>query len=131
MSEPSAGEHKCPGCGSDAPAGGSGHAPHCPCGRPSGDSEIARHYAFYEQQRPVAQLMQRLTPGEQKVLGLLVAGHRAAAVAALFGVSLPTVHDHIRAILAKLEVRSQLEAVAMVFDQLDTRGPGGAPEGTA
>jgi len=131
MSEPSVGEHKCPGCGSDAPAGGSGHAPHCPCGHPPGGPEISRHYAFHEQQRPVAQLMQRLTPGQQEVLRLLVDGHRAAAVAELCGVSLPTVHDHIREILAKLEVRSQLEAVAMVFDQLDTRVPEGAPEGTA
>jgi DNA-binding NarL/FixJ family response regulator len=72
--------------------------------------------------------MQQLIPREQEVLSLLVDGHRAAAVAELCGVSLSSVHDRIRAILAKLEVRSQLEAVAMVFGLLHSRGSGGAPE---
>jgi len=56
------------------------------------------------------------------VLRLLVDGHRAAAVPEPRGVTLPTVRDDIRAILAKLEVRSQLEAVAMAFDQLHSPG---------
>jgi len=74
--------------------------------------------------------MQQLVPHEQEVLGLLIDGHRAAAVAELCGMSLSSVHDRIRAILAKLEVRSQLEAVAMVFGLLNSRGSGGGPERT-
>jgi DNA-binding NarL/FixJ family response regulator len=81
-----------------------------------------------EEQGRVGQLMQRLIPGEREVLSLLVDGHRAAAVATMCGVPLSSVHDRIRAILAKLEVRSQLEAVAMVFGLLHSRGSGGAPE---
>jgi DNA-binding NarL/FixJ family response regulator len=48
------------------------------------------------------------------VLELLAAGMRAAAIAEHFVVSMPTVRTQIRSLLAKLEVSSQLEAVALV-----------------
>ncbi|HTF51082.1 MAG TPA: LuxR C-terminal-related transcriptional regulator [Pseudonocardia sp.] len=99
-------------------------------GRP-GNPEVAHLRVRPEEQGRVAQLMQQLIPREQEVLGLLVDGHRAAAVAELCGMSLSSVHDRIQAILAKLEVRSQLEAVAVVLGLLNGRGSDGAPERTA
>lgn len=64
--------------------------------------------------------LSRLTPREREVLGLLAAGRRAAAIAEALVVSLPTVRSQIRSILAKLEVRSQLEAVALVWEDRAT-----------
>jgi len=125
MSELSVDQHKCPACGHDAPIGGSGNAPRSPGDWPLGDPEVARGYARSEQERQVAALIRRLSPREHQVLRLLVDGHRAAAVGEPCGVTLPTVRDDIQAILAKLEVRSQLEAVAMAFDQLHYGGPEG------
>lgn len=55
----------------------------------------------------------KLTQREREVLGELAQGHRAQAVAEHFVVSLATVRTQIRAILVKLEVSSQLEAVAL------------------
>ncbi len=55
----------------------------------------------------------RLTQREREVLGELAQGHRAQAVADRFVVSLATVRTQIRAILVKLEVGSQLEAVVL------------------
>jgi DNA-binding NarL/FixJ family response regulator len=57
-----------------------------------------------------------LTPREQAVLGRLVAGESAETIAAKAYVSLATVRSHIRAILLKLGVNSQLAAVALVRD---------------
>ena len=50
------------------------------------------------------------------MLALLAAGHRAQAVADRFVVSLATVRTQIRAVLTKLGVSSQLEAVALYRD---------------
>jgi len=55
----------------------------------------------------------RLTPREREVLAALVAGHRARRIAVDASVSITTVRSQIRSILAKLEVSSQLEAVAL------------------
>jgi len=55
----------------------------------------------------------RLSTRERAVLERLVQGHRAAAIADEFVVSLTTVRTQIRSILGKLEVGSQLEAVAL------------------
>jgi DNA-binding NarL/FixJ family response regulator len=57
-----------------------------------------------------------LTPREQAVLGHLVAGESAEHIAANAYISLATVRSHIRAILMKLGVKSQLAAVALVRD---------------
>lgn len=54
----------------------------------------------------------RLSRREREVLAMLAQGRRAQAVADHFVVSLATVRTQIRAVLAKLEVSSQLEAVA-------------------
>ncbi|EWM16087.1 response regulator [Kutzneria sp. 744] len=58
-------------------------------------------------------LLDRLTAREREVLDRLAAGQRAAKVAEEFVVSVATVRSQIRSILAKLEVGSQLEAVAL------------------
>jgi DNA-binding NarL/FixJ family response regulator len=58
-------------------------------------------------------LLDRLTAREREVLDRLAAGQRAKKVAEEFVVSVATVRSQIRSILAKLEVGSQLEAVAL------------------
>ena len=54
-----------------------------------------------------------LTSRERQVLAWLALGLSASDIAAAEQVSLTTVRSHIRAVLAKLGVRSQLAAVAM------------------
>jgi DNA-binding CsgD family transcriptional regulator len=61
-----------------------------------------------------------LSPREREVLELLTEGMRAAAIAEYFVVSMPTVRTQIRSILAKLDVSSQLEAVALFRQQPET-----------
>lgn len=55
---------------------------------------------------------ERLTPREQEVLRALCAGESVTAIATSSFVSVPTVRTQVRAILLKLGVSSQLEAVA-------------------
>ncbi len=55
----------------------------------------------------------RLTPRERQIVDRIVAGRRPAAIADEFVVSLATVRSHIRSILAKLGVGSQLEVAAL------------------
>lgn len=57
--------------------------------------------------------LQLLTPREREIVGCLASGLRAAAIAEKFVVSVATVRTQIRSILAKLEVSSQLEVVAL------------------
>ena len=56
---------------------------------------------------------ERLTGREQQVLGALMKGKSAERIAEEYFVSLATVRSQIRAILLKLDVNSQLAAVAM------------------
>ena len=65
-----------------------------------------------ERREPAGKL-DRLTHREREVLAQLAAGQRAQVVADHFVVSLATVRTQIRAVLTKLEVGSQLEAVAL------------------
>ena len=62
---------------------------------------------------------QGLTPRERDVLALLVEGQSANAIAANLGISTNTARSHIQNILAKLHVRTRLEAVAVVTGALD------------
>lgn len=52
-----------------------------------------------------------LSPNEQRVLELLGQGIRVAQIADVQSISVHTARDHVKAILRKLEVSSQLEAV--------------------
>lgn len=65
------------------------------------------------ERRALRELLDRLSPREREVLERLASGHRAEALAREFVVSMATVRSQIRAILLKLEVGSQLEAVAV------------------
>jgi two-component system, NarL family, nitrate/nitrite response regulator NarL len=60
------------------------------------------------------QRIRRLTVRERAVLESLARGERASAVAVACGVSVTTVRAQIRSILTKLDVNSQLEAVALL-----------------
>ena len=73
---------------------------------------IALHDRANADHRERQARIDRLTRREREVLARLVEGHRAQVVADEFVVSLATVRTQIRAILGKLEVSSQLEAVA-------------------
>jgi DNA-binding NarL/FixJ family response regulator len=60
------------------------------------------------------QRLRRLTGREREVLDLLARGERASAIAVISQVSMTTVRAQIRSILTKLDVNSQLEAVAVL-----------------
>ena len=60
----------------------------------------------------------QLTPREHEVVDCLVDGLRAGAIAEKFTVSVATVWTQIRSVLAKLEVSSQLEAVALARQRI-------------
>jgi DNA-binding NarL/FixJ family response regulator len=78
---------------------------------------LSRHRRYHAQEVELARRLSRLSNREREVLELLAEGHRAAAIADRFVVSMTTVRTQIRAILAKLEVNSQLEAVALLRQQ--------------
>ncbi|MEJ8281732.1 response regulator transcription factor [Pseudonocardia spirodelae] len=78
------------------------------------DELVARYLEWDRRERGVRDRLATLTRREREVLDLLAAGVRAQAIAEHFVVSLPTVRTQVRAVLAKLDVGSQLEAVAMV-----------------
>lgn len=65
------------------------------------------------ERRDIVEKLSRLTQREREVLAELARGHRAQAVADQYVVSLATVRTQIRSVLSKLEVGSQLEAVAL------------------
>lgn len=72
---------------------------------------------------PAKEVLARLTSSEQRVLLQMMRGHTAGEIAETLTVSLTTVRAHIRAILRKLEVRTQLAAVAMAFGALEPEPP--------
>jgi DNA-binding NarL/FixJ family response regulator len=82
-------------------------------------SWLERHRRYLTRERDLARRLSRLSVREHEVLELLADGLRAAAIAEHFVVSMTTIRTQIRSILAKLEVRSQLEAVALFRQQPD------------
>jgi two-component system nitrate/nitrite response regulator NarL len=75
---------------------------------------VQMHISDQARKRARRSGLDQLTAREREVLDDLVAGKRAAVIAEESVVSLATVRAQIRAILAKLGVSSQLEAVALV-----------------
>jgi DNA-binding NarL/FixJ family response regulator len=73
-----------------------------------------RHHRNHERRRELTERLARLSPREEQILTLLGQGLRADAIAACLTVSLATVRTHISAVLTKLEVNSQIEAVALL-----------------
>ena len=65
----------------------------------------------------------RLTPSERRVLFHMMEGRAAAEIATTLVVSLTTVRSHIRSILRKLNVNSQLAAVALAFGTITDPDP--------
>jgi DNA-binding NarL/FixJ family response regulator len=81
---------------------------------PETRQELIDSYRAREaERRDVAEKLSRLTQREREVLAELARGRRAQAVAEQYVVSLATVRTQIRSVLGKLEVGSQLEAVAL------------------
>lgn len=66
------------------------------------------------ERRDLGRRLARLTTREREVLDRLAAGHAAADIAEEFTVSLATVRTQIRSVLTKLDVKSQLSAVALL-----------------
>lgn len=81
------------------------------------DEHLAALRRHREQERQRLEVFASLTPREAQVLGELMAGRGVDDVAADFTVSVTTVRSHVRAVLAKLGVRSQLAAVALARDR--------------
>lgn len=77
-------------------------------------ARLVRHSGHRAEHRAAERRLHNLTARERQVLDLLADGYRAARIAKTFVVSLATVRAQIRAILCKLEVNSQLEAVALL-----------------
>lgn len=88
---------------------------------------IALHHDRQRENHARATRLRSLTAREREVLVLLAAGHRARQIADRFVVSQATVRTQIRAVLTKLEVSSQLEAVALLFDTADDPSDNGGP----
>ncbi len=64
--------------------------------------------------RSVTERLERLTPREMEVLRALANGHSVTEIAEAGGVNVATVRSQVKAVLRKLEVRSQLAAVAVL-----------------
>lgn len=77
---------------------------------------LACHHRHEQRAQDRGRRLGRLTPREGEVLALMASGHRAAAIAELFVVAPATVRTQIHSVLNKLEVGSQLAAVALLFD---------------
>ncbi|NND02006.1 MAG: response regulator transcription factor [Acidimicrobiia bacterium] len=74
---------------------------------------LARLRKHREASRREAAVFELLTQREAETLLMIAEGHGAAEIAELWQVSMPTVRSHIRAVLTKLGVSSQLQAAAM------------------
>ena len=77
---------------------------------------LSRHRHLQERQLRFTELTQRLNPHEHEILRLMADGHGAAAIATRSGQPESTVRAEIGAILATLEVSSQLEAAVLMRD---------------
>lgn len=76
-------------------------------------SRLQRFDAHCRQTKEKQRVFDELTPSEAQVLCQLMDGQSASDIASNRFVSLPTVRTQIKAVLTKLGVNSQLEAVAL------------------
>ena len=72
---------------------------------------LAERAKIAREQSRHAQLLASLTPREKEILALMIEGADNRAVAEQLHLSYATVRTHVRSILAKLDARSQLDAV--------------------
>ena len=77
---------------------------------------IEAHLREQDRGRTLGRRLEKLTERERAVLDCLAQGRRAQSIAEEFVVSVTTVRTQIRAVLTKLEVGSQLEAVTLLFE---------------
>jgi DNA-binding NarL/FixJ family response regulator len=82
---------------------------------------IEAHRRQQERARALGRRLASLTDRERAILDHLARGRRAQAIADESRVSLATVRTQIRAVLAKLGVGSQLEAVSLFHEHERTR----------
>jgi RNA polymerase sigma factor (sigma-70 family) len=80
------------------------------------DRLVASWTELLERRDVFERRLQSLTPRENEVLRLLYAGDPVNRIAELLEVSPATVRSQVKAVLRKLDVNSQLSAVAMVGD---------------
>jgi DNA-binding NarL/FixJ family response regulator len=73
---------------------------------------LTRERESARQQARHAEVLGRLTHREQEILALMIMGADNRTIAKRLSISYATVRTHVRSILAKLGVRSRLEAVA-------------------
>lgn len=73
---------------------------------------LARLRKHRATRRQKVALFETLTGREEETLRLIAEGYGAAEIAGIWDVTVPTVRSHIRAVLAKLGVSSQLQAAA-------------------
>ena len=86
---------------------------------PDEQEELVRLWAeLLERREMVNRQIASLTPREHEVLTMLHAGDRIARIAQLLGISPVTVRSQVKAVLRKLDVNSQLGAVAALDDLL-------------
>lgn len=86
-------------------------------------ARLAHQHRLQRQHDQFPRRWNQLDVHEQEILRLLADGHRAAAVAEHLEASMAAVRAHIRSILAKLEVDSQVDAVALVLDHRSRQPP--------
>jgi two-component system response regulator DevR len=72
---------------------------------------LAERAKIAREQSRNEQLLASLTPREREILALMIEGADNRALAEQLHISYATVRTHVRSILAKLEARSQLDAV--------------------
>jgi DNA-binding NarL/FixJ family response regulator len=77
---------------------------------------VEAHLREQDRGRTLGRLLEKLSERERAVLDRLAQGRRAQSIAEEFVVSVTTVRTQIRAILGKLEVGSQLEAVTLLYE---------------
>lgn len=77
---------------------------------------IEAHQRRQDRARALGSRLDKLSDRERAVLDQLAQGRRAQAIADEFVVSVTTVRTQIRAVLNKLGVGSQLEAVTLLFE---------------
>jgi DNA-binding NarL/FixJ family response regulator len=77
---------------------------------------IEAHLREQDRGRTLGRRLEKLSERERAVLERLAQGRRAQAIAEEFVVAVTTVRTQIRAVLAKLEVGSQLEAVTLLYE---------------
>jgi DNA-binding NarL/FixJ family response regulator len=88
-------------------------------------SDLKRAWRSVERERRLAVTQVRsLTPRESAVLGLMHAGQSVNQIAEQAGVSEATVRSQVRAVLRKLDVNTQLAAVA-AYETASTSHPAG------